>query len=82
MTWPGSELLGSADFTDVRQVVIERRPVMSTADYLGHLSTISAYRMLPDDVRVRAFASIRDVLPDEVRLVADIVLHLARRAPA
>ena len=80
MQWPGSELLGSADFTDVRQVVIERRPVMSAADYLGHLSTISAYRMLPDDVRLRAFASIRDVLPDEVRLVADIVLHLARRA--
>ena len=52
MQWPGSELLGSADFTDVRQVVIERRPVMSAADYLGHLSTISAYRMLPDDVRV------------------------------
>jgi SAM-dependent methyltransferase len=81
MQWPGSELVGSADFTDVRQVVIERRPVMSAADYLGHLSTISAYRVLPDNVRAEAFASIRDVLPDEVRLVADIVLHLARRAP-
>lgn len=82
MQWPGSELIGSADFTDVRQLVIERRPVMPAAAYLGHLSTISAYRVLPDDVRSRAFASIRDVLPDEVRLVADIVLHLARRAPA
>ena len=67
-------------FTDVRQVEIERRLLMSAADYLGHLSTISAYRVLPDDVRAEAFARIGDVLPAEVGLTADIVLHLARRA--
>ena len=80
MQWPGSELLRSAELTDVRQVEIERRFVMSTADYLGHLSTISAYRLLPDGVRAAAFERIRNVLPGEVRLSADIVLHLARRA--
>ena len=80
MQWPGSELGRSAGFTDVRQVVVERRPVMTAADYLGHLTTVSAYRVLPDDVRTSALAAIRDVLPDEVELTADVVLHLARRA--
>lgn len=80
MQWPGSQLQRSDEFTDVRQVVIERRPVMSAAAYLGHLSTISAYRVLPDDVRAEAFVRIAEVLPDEVALTADLVLHLARRA--
>jgi hypothetical protein len=51
---------------------------MSAADYLGHLSTISAYRVLPEGMRAEAFARIAAVLPDEVCLTADIVLHLAR----
>lgn len=80
MQWPGSELLLADELTDVCQLVIPRRPVMSAADYLGHLSTISAYRVLADDVRAQAFARIAEVLPGEVELVADIVLHLARRA--
>jgi SAM-dependent methyltransferase len=79
MQWPGSELVRADEFTDVRQVEIERRLLLSAADYLGHLSTISAYRVLPDGVRAEAFARIRDVLPAEVALTADIVLHLARR---
>ena len=80
MQWPGSELQGSDAFTDVRQVVIERRRMMSAADYLAHLGTISAYRVLADDVRAQAFASIAEVLPDHVELTVDLVLHLARRA--
>lgn len=80
MQWPGSELERSEQFTGVRHVVIERRLVMWAADYIAHLSTISAYRVLPDDVRAEAFVRIAEVLPDEVELTADIVLHLARRA--
>jgi len=80
MQWPGSELRRSDEFTDVRQVEFERRTVMSAADYLGHLSTVSAYRLLPDGVRAEAFARIRDALPGEVGVTADIVLHLARLA--
>ena len=81
MQWPGSELVASAAFTDVRQVVIERRLVLSAGDYLGHLSTISAYRVLPPDLRADAFAAVRAVLPDEVQLTADLLVHLARRSP-
>jgi hypothetical protein len=43
MQWPGTKLRRSAWFADVQQSVIERRLAMSTRDYIGHLSTISAY---------------------------------------
>jgi SAM-dependent methyltransferase len=79
MQWPGTELLQSPLFTDVRQQVIERRLTMSAADFVGHLSTISAYLELPPDTRDRVFPRIEQVLPETVELTADIVVHLARR---
>ena len=81
MQWPGSELQRSGLFTDVRQSTIERRGVVSAADYIGHLSTISAYIGLPEHVQAHVFESIRKVLPSRVILVIDITLHLARLAP-
>jgi SAM-dependent methyltransferase len=78
MQWPGTELLQSDRFTDVRQSTIERRVVLSDGDYLGHLSTISAYLMLPAAVRADVFDRIRAVLPERVTLTADLTLHLAR----
>ncbi len=82
LQWPGTELHDSAHFTDVEQSVIPRRLTMSASDYLGHLSTISAYLVLPDPVRHEVFARTRDVLPQQVELRADIMVHLARRAAA
>jgi len=78
MQWPGTELLQSDRFTDVRQLIIERRAALSADDYVGHLSTISAYLELPEAVREHVFDRIRKVLPGRVTLVADITLHLAR----
>jgi SAM-dependent methyltransferase len=78
MQWPGTELSESDDFTDVRQRIISRRPTISARDYLGHLSTISAYLELPDPVREQVLGRILDVLPERVTLMADITLHLAR----
>ena len=78
MQWPGTELLRSDRFTDVRQSTIERRVVLSDGDYLGHLSTISAYLTLPEAVRADVFDRIRAVLPERVTLMADLTLHLAR----
>ena len=43
-------------------------------DLVGHLT-------LPEADRRAVLARIRDVLPDEVEVVSDIDLHLARRAP-
>ncbi|HEY3712996.1 MAG TPA: class I SAM-dependent methyltransferase [Jatrophihabitantaceae bacterium] len=79
MQWPGTELLQSDRLTDVRQLTIERRAALSADDYIGHLSTISAYLELPEPVRAHVFDRIRKVLPERVTLVADLTLHLARR---
>ncbi|SCF21511.1 class I SAM-dependent methyltransferase [Micromonospora chokoriensis] len=81
MQWPGTELQRSEWFTDVRQVVIERRLTMSADDYVGHLSTISAYLELPTSEQEQVFDRITQVLPETVDLAADIVVHLARRRP-
>ncbi|MEV0897150.1 class I SAM-dependent methyltransferase [Actinoplanes sp. NPDC049802] len=79
MQWPGSELRRSPWFTDVRQEVIERRFTMAAADYVGHLSTVSAYLQLPSVDREQVFDRILAVLPPTVEINADITAHLARR---
>lgn len=79
MRWPGSELERSSLFTEVAQHVVERRPVVAAVDYVAHLSTVSAYLMLPVRERRQALDSILAVLPDEVELSADLTLHVARR---
>lgn len=79
MQWPGTELRQSEWFTGVQQSVIERRVTMSARDYVGHLSTISAYLVLPTAEREQVFSQISQVLPDRVEMAADITLHLARR---
>jgi SAM-dependent methyltransferase len=79
MWWPGTELRDCAWFTDVRQVVIDRRLAMSAADYIGHLGTISAYLELPPPDRGRVYDRIARVLPATVEIVADVIVHLARR---
>ncbi|MER6917205.1 class I SAM-dependent methyltransferase [Streptomyces sp. NPDC000594] len=80
MQWPGTELRRSAWFTDVRQHTIERRPAMAAPDFIGHLSTVSAYLVLPDRERAEVFRRIARVLPETVEVVADITVHLARRS--
>lgn len=79
MQWPGTELQRSEWFTDVRQSEIERRLTMSADDYVGHLSTISAYLVLPASEQEQVFRQIRRALPETVELVADLTVHLARR---
>jgi SAM-dependent methyltransferase len=79
MQWPGTELRRSDRFTDVRQHVIERRVPVTAADYVGLLSTVSAYLELPPGTREQVYARIGRALPETVELVGDIVVHLARR---
>src|SRR6516162_1903848 len=79
MQWPGTELQRSEWFADVQQSVIERRLTMSARDYVGHLSTVSAYLELPASVQEQAYSQIRQVLPETVEIAADITVHLARR---
>jgi SAM-dependent methyltransferase len=79
MQWPGTELQRSEWFTDVRQSVIERRLTMSARDYIGYLSTVSAYLELPITEQEQVYSLIMRVLPATVEIVADITVHLARR---
>ncbi|WP_439081698.1 class I SAM-dependent methyltransferase [Streptomyces sp. WL006] len=79
LQWPGTELRQAPWFTDVRQSVVERRYALSASDYLGHLSTISAYIALAPARREELFGRIARVLPEVVEMDADITLHLARR---
>ncbi|WP_406116486.1 hypothetical protein [Streptomyces sp. NBC_01014] len=79
LQWPGTELQRSEWFTDVQQSVIERHLTMSARDFVGHLSTVSAYLVLPAPVQEQVFSEILQVLPGTVELAADITVHLARR---
>ena len=79
MQWPGTELINSGLFVDVRQSEIERRVAMTARDYIGHLSTVSAYLALPDPVRAVVLDRILRVLPEQVMLIADLTLHVARK---
>jgi SAM-dependent methyltransferase len=79
MQWPGTELQQSEWFFDVQQSVIERRLTMTARDYIGHLSTISAYLELPALQQEQVYRRIMQVLPETVEMAADIFVHLARR---
>jgi SAM-dependent methyltransferase len=78
--WPGTDLLRSDLFTDVRRTSIERRTTLTAAGYIGHLSTLSAYLLLPTTTREQVFDRITAILPDEVTLISDLTIHLARRS--
>lgn len=79
MQWPGTELQQSEWFTDVRQSVIERRLTLSADEYVGYLSTVSAYVMLPPADRDQVFSRTLQVLPETVEINAEVITHLARR---
>jgi SAM-dependent methyltransferase len=79
MQWPGTELQDSEWFTDVQQAVIPRRFTVAADEYVGYLSTVSAYLELPATVQERVYAEILAVLPDTVEIAADLTVHLARR---
>ncbi|WP_375499236.1 class I SAM-dependent methyltransferase [uncultured Jatrophihabitans sp.] len=80
LRWPGSELLDCGLFTDVRESTIPQSETVSASDYVGHLSTVSAYLLLPPAVRRVALTRMLEVLPDQVNVTADITLHTARLA--
>jgi SAM-dependent methyltransferase len=79
MQWPGTELEKSDLFTDVRQLVIERRFTQPAEEYVDHLSTVSYFLQLPEPERSEAFVAIMEALPTSVDISADLYLHLARR---
>lgn len=79
LLWPGTELARTPLFTGVRQLTIPRRSTISARDHVGHLATVSAYLVLPRPVREELLGRIMRVLPEQVDVVADLDVHLARR---
>lgn len=79
MQWPGTELQRAEWFVDVQQSLIERRLTMSAHGYVRYLSTVSAYLQLPVVDQEQVLARIMRVLPHEVKVTADLTVHLARR---
>lgn len=79
LQWPGSEMAASPDFTDVEEWVLERRRVVPAGEYVGNLSTVSAYLELSPADRAEVLERIRQALPDDVELTMDLTVHLARR---
>ncbi len=54
-------MAASALFTDVNQVVTERRVSVAADEFIVHLSTISAYLILPTGQRTEVLSAIRSV---------------------
>jgi SAM-dependent methyltransferase len=79
LQWPATELLREPSFRDVEQHEIPRTWETTPVDYLGLLSTVSAYLCLDVVDRAEVLSRIMDVLPDRFALTATIVVHLARR---
>ena len=77
--WPGTELRQSGWFAGLEQAVIERRLTMTAHDFIGYLSTVSAYLELPASVQEQVYGRIFQVLPATVEIDAGITVHLARR---
>ena len=79
LQWPGTELQRSEWFVDVRQILLERRFALSASDYVGYLSTVSAYLQLSATDQAKIYSRIMAILPERVDMSADVTVHLGRR---
>ena len=79
LRWPGTELIDSPCFTDVEEHELPSTSTMTADDFVGLLSTVSAYLILPESDRSPLLARIRQLLPDDVEVSRDLVVHRARR---
>jgi SAM-dependent methyltransferase len=78
--WPAGELVESGLFVDVEQHVIDRHVLVDSEEFIGYLSTVSAYLQLPPPEHREVLRRIANVLPAELRLDASVRLAVARRA--
>jgi SAM-dependent methyltransferase len=76
--WPGDELSGRAEFGDLVSLHYRLNRMMSKADYLGLTQTRSQFRMLPPSTRQKLLAALTRLFDDEVPLMIDTTLLLAR----
>jgi hypothetical protein len=77
-TWPGEEIAGRTELTDLTARIYPRVHTMSGPDYVTHMSTRSQCRMLAPALRQRLLAALAEVFVDDVVLDVNTVCFLAR----
>jgi SAM-dependent methyltransferase len=77
--WRTRDLDDCGFFEDVQESTVSREVVVGRKEYVGHLSTLSAYLRLPVEDRRDVVRTVTDLLPHQVALDADVGMHLARR---
>jgi SAM-dependent methyltransferase len=77
--WSIEEMAAADGFTDVERRDLPSVATATAADFVGRLSTVSAYLMLGPRERAEALRKVRSVLPDRVAIDSTVQLSLARR---
>ncbi|CAN5625736.1 class I SAM-dependent methyltransferase [soil metagenome] len=77
--WPAQEMEDSGFFTDVEEHHLPREVVVPKREYIGYLSTLSAYLRLEPLERVDVLRRIEEVSPAQVGLDLTVAMHLGRR---
>lgn len=77
--WSIEEMAAADGFTDVEQHDLPSVATTTAADFVGRLSTVSAYLMLGPRERAEALRQVRAVLPGQVEIDNTLQLSLARR---
>lgn len=79
-SWSIDDMAAADGLVDVVQARLPRVVAMPVEDFLGRLSTVSAYLLLSTEARAATLDRVRAVLPDRVEVDATLHLSLARRA--
>ena len=77
--WSIEEMAAADGFADVEQRDLPSITTTTATDFVGRLSTVSAYLMLGPEERAEAMSQVRAVLPDQVEIDNTLQLSLARR---
>jgi SAM-dependent methyltransferase len=77
--WSIQEMAAADGFADVEQRDLPSVATTTAADFVGRLSTVSAYLMLGPRERAEALRQVRAALPDQVQIDTTLQLSLARR---
>lgn len=77
--WPENELRAAVWFDEVTLADLTQHSRMAADDLIGLISTVSAFVVLDEHVRTDLLRRLRSVLPEEVDVRRDLVVHRALR---
>jgi len=77
--WPENELRASVWFDDVSHADLTQHDTMAADDLIGLTSTVSSFVVLDEQVRADLLRRLRALLPEQVDVRRDLVVHRAVR---